>query len=95
MAVGGIEVPEAHVAGADVEVGGYDGSEQFAVRSGIALGWRELVPTVELLVIHDGSVADFPDEVVVGCVPEPCFKDVADAEALAEVSAEEPCALQP
>ena len=75
------------MAGADVEVGGDDGSEQFAVRSGIALGWRELVPTVELLVIHDGSVAYFPDEVVVGLVAEPCLQDVADAEALAEVAA--------
>ena len=95
MAEGGIEVSEAHVSGADAEVGGDDGSEQFAVRSGIALGWRELVPAVELLVIHDGSVAYFPDEVVGGLVAEPSFKDVADAEALAEVSAEEPCALQP
>ena len=57
-AVGGIQVPEAHVAGADAEVGG-----------------------------DDGAVTDFPDEVVVGCVPEPCLQDVADAEALAEVAA--------
>ena len=60
----------------------------------IERGRRQFVPAFLRLIIDDGRVADFPDEVIGGFSGEPQLQHVADAEALILTSEEAPRALQ-
>ena len=61
----------------------------------IELWWWQRIVAIDLLVVHDGTVAYLPDEVVSGFTSEPRLKDATDAEALVLTSEEAPRALQP
>ena len=61
----------------------------------IETGQRQLVPAFLRLVIDEGRVAHFPDEVIGGLGAEPRLQHIADAEPSALTSEEAPRALQP
>jgi hypothetical protein len=61
----------------------------------IELGWWQRIVAIDLLVIHDGTVAYLPDEVISGTGAIPGFQYMPDAESAVLTSEEAPRALQP
>ena len=88
-AVGAVEGLQVYLVIADASAYGNDGSQQFAMLTGIETRLLQLVPA--LLV---ALVAHLPYHVIIGRGTEPCFQHVAYAVALALTAQQAPCALQ-
>ena len=83
-AVGAVEGLQVHLVIADASAYGNDGSQQFAMLTGIETRLLQLVPALQVaLVAH-----------LIGRGTEPCFQHVAYAVALALTAQQAPCALQ-
>ena len=87
-AVGSIQRLQVYTIEADARAGGYYGSQQFAMLSGIEARLLQLVPS--FLFAH---VAYLPDKVIVGLSIKPRFQYIANAKSLAVASQQSPCAL--
>ena len=87
--VGLVEGVEVHLTHADVEGDGGQGAQEFAMRTWLQLRRGQLVPPYRLR-----AKTHLEDEVVFSAMVQPCFEDVADAEALALQEVEAPRALQ-
>ena len=81
---------EVHLARTEAEGDGREGAQQLAMRARLQLRQGHFVPPLQ-----PGAQADLEDKIVFSAMAEPCFEDVAYAEALALQKVEPPRALQP
>ena len=88
-AVGSVESMEVHLARTEAEGDGREGAQQLAMRARLQLRQGHFVPP-----LHLRAKTHLEDEVVFSAMVQPCFEDVADAEALALQEVEPPRALQ-
>ena len=90
LAVGAVEGFQIYLVEADACAYGHDGTQQFAMLTGIETRLWQLVPTFLL-----AQVAYVPGKIIIGLWTEPQLQYVTYAVALALHAKQAPCALKP